>query len=253
MSCLWSGSYEDGESIRFVDDDLTAVTEAVYETLFLLIPVISSTFAAVQNLFRNAKTENIIGTLIVDEAGQACPHNAIGALYRAKKAIVVGDPKQVEPVVTDDQDLLKKTYKNDFYTVYAEKSNSVQRFADIMNPYGTYLENEEGINEWVGCPLLVHRRCITPMYDISNDISYNNIMKQQTAAPKDEVAQKFIYNHSQWINVTGKEVGRKNHFVKEQGDKVIELLEKAFIKVSPELPNIFIISPFNSVVNGIKD
>lgn len=253
LSCLWSGSYEDGESIRFVGDDLTAVTEAAYETLFLLIPVVSSTFASVQNLFRNAKTENIIGTLIVDEAGQACPHNAIGALYRAKKAIVVGDPKQVEPVVTDDQDLLKKTYKKDFYTVYAEKSNSVQRFADIMNPYGTYLENAEGINEWVGCPLLVHRRCITPMYDISNDISYNNIMKQQTAAPKDEVAQKFIYNHSQWINVTGKEVGRKNHFVKEQGDKVIELLEKAFTKTSPEQPNIFIISPFNSVVSGIKD
>jgi hypothetical protein len=78
-------------------------------------------------------------------------------------------------------------------------------------------------------------------------------MKQQTAAPKDELAQKFIYNHSQWINVTGKEIGRKNHFVNEQGDKVIEILELAITKYSPELPDIFIISPFNSVVNGIKE
>ena len=44
----------------------------------------------------------MIGTLIVDEAGQASPHMAIGALCRAEKAVIVGDPKQVEPVVTED-------------------------------------------------------------------------------------------------------------------------------------------------------
>ena len=103
---------------------------------------------------------------------------AIGALCRAGKAVIVGDPKQVEPVVTDDQDVLKQTYTEDMFKLYADKTNSVQGFADLMNPYGTYLENDQGAQEWVGCPLLVHRRCIAPMYDISNDISYNNIMKQ---------------------------------------------------------------------------
>lgn len=254
LSCLWSGRYgKNGDTVRFIKDDLIACTEAAYETLFLMIPVVSSTFASIQNLFRYVKSEDIVGTLIVDEAGQACPHNAIGALYRAKKAIIVGDPKQVEPIVTDDQDLLKQAYDDDFYTIYADKSNSVQRFADIMNPYGTYLENGEGVEEWVGCPLLVHRRCISPMYDISNDISYNNMMKQQTEGPKDTEVKKFIYNHSQWINVSGKEMGRKNHFVREQGDKVVALMEVAFSKATPETPDMFIISPFNSVVNGLKD
>ena len=167
-----------------MEEDLDAATMAGYETLFLLIPVVSSTFASVQNLFRNAREEGVIGTLIVDEAGQASPQMAIGALFRARQAVIVGDPKQVEPVVTDDQDLLKQTYTEDFYRRYADKTHSVQRFADLMNPYGTYLEGNDGEKEWVGCPLLVHRRCISPMYDISNDISYNNIMKQQTAPPK---------------------------------------------------------------------
>ena len=46
--------------------------------------------------------------LVVDEAGQAQPQMALGALYRSRSAVIVGDPKQVEPVVTDDLMLLKK-------------------------------------------------------------------------------------------------------------------------------------------------
>ena len=44
-----------------------------------------------------------LGMLVIDEAGQATPQSALGALYRSKKAIVVGDPLQIEPVVTIPQ------------------------------------------------------------------------------------------------------------------------------------------------------
>lgn len=251
LHCLWSGSYGDNRAVKFKDEDLQNCTAAAYETLFMLIPVVSSTFSSVQKLFENVQEEDIIGTLIVDEAGQASPHMAIGALCRARKAIIVGDPKQVEPIVTDDQDLLRQTYTDEIFKPYADKTNSVQRFADIMNPYGTYLENDQGVSEWVGCPLLVHRRCISPMYDISNDISYNHIMKQQTANPKPEKESTFVESKSQWINISGNEAGKKKHFVKEQGDKVIEMLETAFSK-NPA-PDLFIISPFATVVSGITD
>jgi len=40
---------------------------------------------------------------------------ALGALYRSRKALIVGEPRQVEPVVTDDLALLKKAYKEDVY------------------------------------------------------------------------------------------------------------------------------------------
>ncbi len=251
LRCLWSGSYDGKERIKFRGEDLQNCTTAAYETLFLLIPVISSTFASVQSLFKNVKEESIIGTMVVDEAGQSSPHMAIGALCRSRKAIIVGDPKQVEPVVTDDQDLLKQTFTDELLKNYKDKSNSVQRFADIINPYGTYLKDSNGSYEWVGCPLLVHRRCISPMYEISNDISYNNIMKQQAKQPDKDTQSTFIECQSQWINVRGKETGEKMHFVKEQGDKVIQMLEVAFSK-NPD-PDIFIISPFTTVESGIKD
>lgn len=75
---------------------------AVLQTLFLFVQVVSTTFASVGNFLRDVKKRSVIGTLVVDEAGQAQPQMAVGALYRSRKAIIVGDPRQVEPVVTDD-------------------------------------------------------------------------------------------------------------------------------------------------------
>lgn len=66
-----------------------------------------------------------------------------------------------------------------------------------MNPFGTSYDNGTDYPDWVGCPLLVHRRCISPMYEISNRISYNGIMKQQTLPPSDgKVESLFTKNRS---------------------------------------------------------
>lgn len=174
----------------------------------------------------------------------------LGALYRSRRAVIVGDPKQVEPVVTDDLVLLRNAYQDEVLKPYKKKTLSVQAFADLLNGFGTWLDNGSDHPEWVGCPLLVHRRCISPMYDISNEISYNGIMKQQTRMPKPEKAKTFIYEKSQWIQVKGKEKGNKNHFVDTQGEKVCEMLEIAFSR-NPE-PDLYIISPFTTVVGGIR-
>lgn len=241
---------EDKERVLFHREDRERIAGALYETLFLLVPVISSTFASVRALLRDIKSPGTIGTLIVDEAGQAQPQMAVGALYRAKRAIIVGDPKQVEPVVTDDLELLKRSYKEEIYRYYKDKSLSVQKCADILNPFGTYLPNGTDYPEWVGCPLLVHRRCIAPMYEISNSISYGGIMKQQTLLPREEEQKTFVYEKSQWMNISGTENGKKDHFVKQQGEKVCEILEIAF--KNSNVPNLYIISPFKSVVYGIR-
>ncbi|MFR8227305.1 MAG: AAA domain-containing protein [Lachnospirales bacterium] len=242
---------EENDQIHFHKEDREQMAGALYQTLFLLVPVISSTFASVGTLFQDIKMQGTIGTLVVDEAGQAQPQMAVGALYRSRKAIIVGDPKQVEPVVTDDLALLKKSFKEELYRSYQDKSLSVQRCADILNPLGTYLENGTDQPEWVGCPLLVHRRCISPMYDISNRISYSGIMKQQTRLPGEEKQKSFVFDKSQWIHITGTENGRKDHFVRKQGEAVCRILEKAFEK--SEFPNLYIISPFKSVVYGIRN
>ena len=161
---------------------------------------------------------------------------AVGAMLRCRKAVIVGDPKQIEPVVTAETDMIKQLLNSNTLSGYKDKKISVQGFADYINPYGTFLGEEEE-KEWVGCPLVVHRRCIDPMYSISNILSYDGTMRQQTAAPKENRAATFILPRSCWIDVSGSEnSGTKNHFVEAQGEVVIKLLKEKFKKDKDEIP-----------------
>lgn len=256
----WGLKTENGtDKIKFDKQDSEAMIESLFQTLFLLTPVISSTFASVGRLLKDMKKPGSIGTLVIDEAGQAQPQMAVGALYRARKAIIVGDPKQVEPVVTDDLKLLRDIYRDPVLGNYKNKALSVQSCADIINPFGTFYDNGTNYPDWVGCPLLVHRRCISPMYEISNRISYNGIMKQQTLLPSDTKSESFIYSKSQWINVIGTENGCGDHYVSKQGEVVCRMVNYAFLKAINisgmkvcAKPNLYIITPFTSVVRGLR-
>ena len=208
------------------------------------MPVISTTFASVSNFLDGIQKEQL-ATLIIDEAGQAAPGSSIGAMWRFKKSIIVGDPLQVEPVITIPKEIAKIfAKKHQIPQLYKRSEISVQNLADNLNKYGGYRNNI-----WVGCPLTVHRRCISPMFDISNKIAYNGKMINKTKDADDN--EKFVIEKSKWIDIKGKEIGNKNHFVKEQGEKVLQIISEA-INVYNGLPNIYIISPFKSVVGEIK-
>lgn len=234
----------------------------VLSTLFLLTPVISTTFASVGSFLKDLKEKNSIGLLIVDEAGQATPQIAIGSLWRARRSIIVGDPKQVEPVVTSDSEIIMKAFSNEVVKLYQSKTLSVQGFSDAINPIGSIIIDEnDAVNhgEWVGCPLVVHRRCINPMFGVSNELSYGNTMKYKTQSTKASIKKKFVMKESCWLNVGGSEVGQKNHYVKEQGKVVLDIVKKSFEiykatgnKKSERKPSLYIISPFTTVVHGVR-
>lgn len=69
------------------------------------VPVISTTFASFGRMF-SSLDENSLGHLFIDEAGQALPQASVGAIFRSKKIIVVGDPSQIQPVLTLDSNVL---------------------------------------------------------------------------------------------------------------------------------------------------
>lgn len=247
----WNMFDECGE--RMSAEDRKAAMPVLLQSIFLMTPVISTTFASAQTFLGDIEESGVLGTLIVDESGQAQPQMAVGAMFRCRKSIIVGDPKQIEPVVTAETDMIKQLLTSKILAGYKDKKVSVQGFADYINPYGTFLGEEEE-KEWVGCPLVVHRRCIDPMYTISNILSYDGTMKQQTGAPKEKKVATFILEKSCWINVSGSEnSGKKDHFVNAQGEVALKLLAAKFKKDPGEIPGLFIISPFSSVKNGMID
>lgn len=251
LMIAWNVFDDCGERMKLADRE--EAMPYMLQSIFLLTPVISTTFASAQTFLGDVKKSGVLGTLIVDEAGQAQPQMAVGAMFRCRKAIIVGDPKQIEPVVTAETDMIKQLLTAEILAGYKDKKISVQAFADYINPYGTYLGKDEE-KEWVGCPLVVHRRCIDPMYTISNVLSYDGTMKQQTAAPKEDRARTFILDKSCWIDVAGAEnSGKKDHFVKAQGELVLKLLERKFERDPIDIPRLFIITPFTSVKDNMTE
>ncbi|MFE7595325.1 DEAD/DEAH box helicase, partial [Kitasatospora sp. NPDC057512] len=154
-----------------------------WQTLFLLVPVVSTTFSSIGSMFARLG-QGSIGWILVDEAGQATPQAAVGALWRARRAVLVGDPLQLEPVVTMPTALQRRLLLA--YGVDEEwlpSATSAQAVADRVNRYGTYLPAPTGAEEetvWVGSPLRVHRRCEEPMFTVSNEVAYGGLMVHGT-------------------------------------------------------------------------
>lgn len=225
----------------------------LFNALSVVIPVLSSTFASVGRFLKHAGNKSL-GMLIIDESGQAVPQSALGAIYRTKRAVVVGDPLQVEPVVTIPNVLIDILGENTgVEKCYRAIENSAQTFADNINEFNGMIGNRQ-----VGCPLVVHRRCIDPMFSISNLISYDNRMFNKTNKKEEYLKPEnpFLIKKSGWIHVEGEENGNRDHFVKNQAERVCQLMEGAvhiYLDFFETDDKIFIITPFRTVAESMRE
>ena len=154
------------------------VIEAAWNWINMTIPVISSTFASFSRMCKNLGAETL-GHLFIDEAGQVLPQAAVGAIYRSRHVMVVGDPLQIKPVLTLDSNTLYMLGRHFGVTEkYLSASASVQTLADAASQFGFYRKQDKPEDSWVGIPLWVHRRCRYPMFTISNVISHDGFMVQ---------------------------------------------------------------------------
>ncbi len=95
------------------------------------------------------------------------PQAAVGALWRARRAVVVGDPLQIEPVFTVpvklDRSARRSHSKLPQDLRVMPHTVSVQNLADAANPCGALMPAREmNPNGWVvlcGCIAVVSIRC----------------------------------------------------------------------------------------------
>lgn len=229
-------------------DQEKLVTAPLFQSLFLVVPVISTTFASVGSFLRFVPAKEI-AYLFIDEAGQAVPQSAAGAIWRAKKVIAVGDPLQIEPVVTLHDaviELLGKHFGQE--SILLDKYTSVQTLADLSNQLGGWRQVGQSQDLWIGAPLVVHSRCQRRVFDIANRIAYNGKMIYDTPQRTGAICK--------WINVEG--ASQSGHYVPAQAEVAVDIVSSEFLsfltqkKETEKYPSLFVITPFRSTRAGLS-
>lgn len=223
----------------------------LWDALFLVVPLVSTTFASFPRLFRGVGKEELAWVLI-DEAGQAAPQYCAGALWRARRAVIVGDPLQLEPVVGTPAELSDPLRERcGAPERYVPPQASAQTMADLSNRYGMYLNEDDPEHRiWLGSPLIVHRRCIDPMFEIANTIAYEDKMVYGAGADRPGHAAPW----SRWLDSPSD--GNEDHWIPAQGKRALD----AMLKLVGEEPRneegklrAFVITPFSEVARKMRE
>ena len=231
------------------DNRDTALQPGFWRLLFFMVPVVSGSLASVGRQFEHLGCGSL-GWVLIDEAGQATPQSVVGVLNRAQRAVLVGDPLQVEPVVTIPMPISRKLAEDHAVTLdWIAPMGSAQTIADqTMVHGGTIGEGEKAV--WCGLPLRVHRRCADPMFSMANAIAYDDQMVQGVS--NQPVTERP--SDSFWLDVPGK------RFQKQVVQEEMESLRTLLLELAADWPQkppkkdgsredakIYILSPFKKV------
>lgn len=177
-----------------------------------VFPVFCSTCISSQKI---GEPTQYFDMTIIDEASQCNTAVSLVPIIRGKSLMLVGDPQQLNPVITLDPiinaDLKRKYNVNDSYD-YIE--NSI---------YKAFLANDSVSQETL---LHNHYRCAKDIIDFNNKKYYNNKLNIKTKPVYDnsllflEVAE----NHSTYKNTAPEEVERIVSYIKKNPGKKIGII-----------------------------
>ncbi len=152
--------------------------------------------------------------LIVDEAGQVAPDIAIPSFSLAKKAIVVGDVLQIEPIWSVNKDIDRvNLIKNGLI----EKDISEEKFLEIekkgiLCASGNLMHIAKKASRYEGGVLLrEHRRCLDSIISYSNNYVYSNQLELKVGSNH---TQKHVLPPKGYLHISGQSIkvgtSRKN-------------------------------------------
>lgn len=206
--------------------------KCLWNTMFLCFPVITTTLDSFcQKCFH--LIPEYIDLELIDEAGQILPHNLVPALYRGRKAVIVGDVNQIEPIYTvlnRNFNEYQKLIGNNYEYIKIE-GNSVQALAnkntDILSHQEPIILNE-------------HYRCEKNIVDFVN----KNVYENKLIMNKRDDMNKPFSNNMVALDVRGKKEEKENVNSVEV-ESCIEAIKYILEQYKDEeKPSIAIITPF---------
>ena len=208
----------------------------LWGTLALIVPVLSSTFSSFKRCF------------------DTVPAGGLDWL-------VVGDPLQVEPVITLDRSVDERLLRRwGASPEHLSTATSLQVVADANTPVGTWITADKG-RVWVGSPLIVHRRCVEPIVSIANDLAYADAMVLGEGKREQEAALSIaspLLGASCWIHLPMEAGGEGHHMAPHAA--MAAAIVRAFVTagLAPRrdiagMPDLYAISPFRSTRRGLEE
>lgn len=269
FECRWA-SGEDALTEKQVGTSFKNVLEKFYNRLAMITPCLVMTFFMLPKQFlaygdqKNFYLYNYIDLLIVDEAGQVSPEIAAGAFSLAKKAIVVGDIYQIEPVWAINKALDKalaqsskaikeiREYEQLELSGLQGYGSSVMRVASKSCKYQKYEER--------GLFLSEHRRCYDEIIDYCNRLVYKGRLEPMRGTGKGDTGRVLNtwpqMGYRQIISEYSSRQGA-SRYNRNEASQIAEWLRDHFSIIQAAYPKeseenlVGVITPFKAQVSSI--
>lgn len=238
--------------------------EERFRRIAMLTPCIVSTLFMVPKFFRSSKGPlyEFIDLLILDEAGQAGPDKAAAVFALSKRALVVGDVYQIEPVYKLPKSVdLGNMKRNSIYDGREEdmperlavSMGSAMRMAQESSPYHCILGGR--LAEERGMYLLEHRRCHKDIIGYCKELVYSHLEVHTKHEPDDfYLFPPLGYAH---IPSSGKKKGGSWHNPYEAqniaqwlADNRATILDRYNVQSLADV--VAIVTPFTSQVSSLR-
>ncbi len=151
---------------------------SILRDVSLIFPVFASTLQSIRNLLPYPDS-GCINRLIVDEASMIPLHQLFPALVRCNKAMIVGDPLQLEPIVPFNRTIIEQYH----FSAFAERGltdTDYERYSPTAIETATAYHRAAGVSSeskkvGKGIILTEHHRCVPPIITFSDRLCRYNL------------------------------------------------------------------------------
>ncbi|MBD2616306.1 DNA helicase [Nostoc punctiforme FACHB-252] len=226
---------------------LSANWRNIYRDISLLFPVFLCTLHSIRSLLPYPDS-GCIDQAIIDEAGQIPPHQVFPVLVRCNRALIVGDPLQLEPVV-NLSDQRKEEYRSKSFLEQGLTDADYDRYSPTATTAYHRAAGASGQPQNIGQGIILkyHYRCVPVIADFCSSLcNYGMIIKTEPKASR--LGTNLIA-----CNVEGKLENNVNWAEVDAVEALIEELLALGYCLNPtdSLNEIGVISPYRRQVDAL--